>query len=185
MCSRSAAEEHEHVAEPSDVQRSGSTARVVLAVALVALIGLIIFVQRPAGDIAPAATPVPAESAQPEEAPDTRPSGPTTPPFTGEVPVATDKDFCAEFRRVDDLQRQYASGEVDEEALRESAQALVATGVPAGLSLPARSGYYTLIGGLYDFVGLGLDPSAVGAPDAFIATGEEAFATYLAQSCGL
>ena len=86
---------------------------------------------------------------------------------------------------MDDLQRKHAKGDVDEKALRESARALVDTGVPARLSLPARSGYYTLIGGLYDFVGLGLDPAAVGAPDEFIATGEAAFATYLAQSCPL
>ncbi|NYE35339.1 hypothetical protein F4692_000443 [Nocardioides cavernae] len=179
------------MAEPSGAQRSASSARAVLAVAVVAIVGLIVFVQRPAGDTAPAATPDPSDTsdtsgfAQPDEVPDGQPSGPTTPPFTGKVAVPTDEEFCAEFRRVDDLQRTYSRGRADTDDLREAAQALVETGVPAAVSLPARSGYYTLIGGLYDFVGLGLDPAAVGAPDAFVATGEEAFAAYLTQSCGL
>ncbi len=174
------------MAEPSDVERSGSMARAGLAVALATLVGLIVFVQRPAGDTgAPAGPSAAGSTATEDPASDSRPSGPTTPPFTGEVPVASDAEFCAEFRTVDEVQRQYARGKVDRATVRRAARALVATGVPAELSLPARSGYYILIGGLYDFVGLGLDPAAVGAPDAFIASGGEAFETYLTQACRL
>jgi hypothetical protein len=154
--------------------------RVVLAAAVLVLIGLVVFVQRPAGDTAPAA-PEPAASTQ--ETPAATPSGPETPDFTGEPAVATDAEFCAEFRGLEELQGQYVEGEADEDDLQEAAQGLVDTGVPAGLSLPARSGYYTLIGGLYDFVGLGLDPAAVGAPDVPVAGGDEAFAAWLDQSC--
>lgn len=146
--------------------------RVLLAAAVLVLIGLVVFVQRPAGDSEPV-----------DQEPAAAPSGPETPAFTGEPAVATDAEFCAGFRGLEELQGQYVDGEVDEDALRESAQALVDTGVPAGLSLPARSGYYTLIGGLYDFVGLGLDPAAVGAPDVPVAGGDGAFTAWLDQSC--
>jgi hypothetical protein len=154
--------------------------RALLAAAVVVLIGLVVLVQRPAGDTAPA-DPAPAASTQ--GATPTAPSGPETPEFTGEPAVATDAEFCAEFRGLEKLQGRYVAGDVDEDALRESAQALVDAGVPAGLSLSARSGYYTLIGGLYDFVGLGLDPAAVGAPDVPVAGGDEAFTAWLDQSC--
>lgn len=154
--------------------------RVLLAAAVVVLIGLVVLVQRPAGDTDPAG-PQPAASTQ--ETTPAAPSGPETPEFTGEPSVATDAKFCAEFRGLEELQGQYVAGDVDDDALRESAIALVDTGVPAGLSLSARSGYYTLIGGLYDFVGLGLDPAAVGAPDVPVAGGDEAFTAWLDQSC--
>lgn len=154
--------------------------RALLAAAVVVLIGLVVLVQRPAGDGDPA-DPQPAASTQ--ETTTAAPSGPETPAFTGEPSVATDAEFCAELRGLEGLQGQYVAGDVDEDTLREAAQALVDTGVPAGVSLPARSGYYTLIGGLYDFVGLGLDPAAVGAPDVPVAGGDEAFTAWLDQAC--
>lgn len=150
--------------------------RVLLAAVVLVLVALVVLVQRPVGDTAPAD---PAPAAEPAAVP----SGPETPEVTGEPTVATDARFCADFRGLEELQGRYVDGDVDEDALREAARALVDTGVPSGLSLPARSGYYTLIGGLYDFVGLGLDPAAVGAPDDPVAGGDEAFAAWLDQSC--
>jgi hypothetical protein len=161
--------------------RTRISPQALLATAVVVLVGLVVLVQRPAGDRDDPAAPAPAASTQ--ETTPAAPSGPETPEFTGTPVVASVAEFCADFRGLEDLQGQYVAGDVDEDALRESAQALVDTGVPADLSLPARSGYYTLIGGLYDFVGLGLDPAAVGAPDEVIAGGDEALTAWLARSC--
>lgn len=172
------------MAEPADRHRAWSSSRAGLAVGVLALVGLIVFVQRPAGDTGATEAPSPAGAVDTGAATtDSTPSGPPTPAFTGEVPVATDRKFCAEFRELAELQGQFVDGDVDEDTLREAARSLVDTGVPAAMSLPARSGYYTLIGGLYDYVGLGLDPAAVGAPAEPVATGDDAFTTYLQQSC--
>ena len=67
--------------------------------------------------------------------------------------------------------------------LEAYASALVAQGVPDTMSLPARSGYFTLIDGVYDSIGLELDPGAVGAPAAPVEGGDAAFSQYLTQFC--
>ncbi|TGN62833.1 hypothetical protein EXE59_01875 [Nocardioides eburneiflavus] len=148
--------------KPADRVRSSSTSRVVLALGVLALVALIVLVQRPAGD---AGTDEPAASER------------------GAPVVASDEEFCAGFRALADSQAQFVAGSSDEAALAESADALVDTGVPAGMSLPARSGYYTLIGSVYDSVGLDLEHEAVGAPADPVDGGDAAFSAYLQQSC--
>ncbi len=71
----------------------------------------------------------------------------------------------------------------DPAPLRAAADDLVAAGVPQGMSLVARSGYDTLLGGVYDSIGLELDPAAIGAPAAPVTGGDAAFSAYLAQFC--
>lgn len=142
--------------------------RLVLAVAVLALVALIVFVQRPAGD---------DTSGEPTATPESTTSERAAPA------VANDEDFCASFRALAESQAQFAAGSADEAALEESADALVDTGVPAGMSLPARSGYYTLIGSVYESIGLALEPEAVGATAESVDGGDAAFTMYLQQSC--
>jgi hypothetical protein len=156
------------VATPADRLRSSSASRAVLAVGVLALVALIVFVQRPAGD---------SGTDEPAGTPEETTSAPAAPA------VASDEKFCAGFRALAESQAQLVAGAVDEAALEESADALVETGVPAGMSLPARSGYYTLIGSVYDSIGLDLEPEAVGAPAESVDGGDAAFSAYLQQSC--
>lgn len=146
-----------------------TTPRIVLAVGVLALVGLIVFVQRPAGDAEPGSTP----TSTPEATTSARPA----------PAVASDEDFCAGFRALAESQAQFVAGSADETALEESADELVDTGVPTGMSLPARSGYYALIGSVYDSIGLDLEPEAVGATAESVAGGDAAFSAYLQQSC--
>lgn len=161
------------MATPADRLRSTSTSRVVLALGVLALVALVVLVQRPAGDAGtdgPPATPEPT----------------TSEPSTSErgaPAVASDEEFCDGFRALADSQAQFVAGSSDEAALAESADALVDTGVPAGMSLPARSGYHTLIGSVYDSIGLDVGPEAVGAPADPVDGGDAAFSAYLQQSC--
>jgi hypothetical protein len=157
------------VATPADRLRSSSTSRVVLAVGVLALVALIVLVQRPAGD---------SGTDEPARATEEATSSPAAAPA-----VASDEKFCAAFRALAESQAQFVAGAVDEAALEESADALVETGVPAGMSLPARSGYHTLIGSVYDSIGLDLEPGAVGAPAESVDGGDAAFSAYLQQSC--
>jgi hypothetical protein len=150
-----------------------TTPRLVLAAGVLALVALIVLVQRPAGDAEPDSTPTATPTATPEETTEER-AAPA---------VASDEEFCDGFRALADSQAQFVAGSSDEAALAESADALVDTGVPAGMSLPARSGYYTLIGSVYDSVGLDLGPEAVGAPADPVDGGDAAFSAYLQQSC--
>lgn len=146
-----------------------TTPRVVLAIGVLALVALIVLVQRPAGD------PQPDDTST--RAPEETTSAPAAPA------VASDEDFCAGFRALAQSQAEFAAGSADEATLEESADALVDTGVPAGMSLPARSGYYTLIGSVYDSIGLDLAPEAVGATAESVDGGDAAFSAYLQQSC--
>ena len=156
-----------------DRARSWPTSRLLLAIGVLALVGLIVFVQRPAGD-----TGVDGRVDTP--APDGTPTSTAAPAAPA---VADDEDFCAGFRALADGQAQYVSGSADEAALQEAADALVATGVPAGMSLPARSGYFGLISSVYDSIGLDLEPAAVGATTESVEGGDAAFSAYLQQSC--
>lgn len=98
---------------------------------------------------------------------------------------ATDEEFCAGFRLLAESQGQFVSDGGDEggDRLRAAADSLVATGVPDAMSLPARSGYYTLMSGVYDTIGLELAPGAVGAPGEPVDGGDAAFSSYLGQYC--
>jgi hypothetical protein len=145
-------------------------ARVLLALGVLALVGLVVFVQRPAGDTGP-------------DEPTAAPTSESTTSERAAPAVASDEDFCAAFRALAESQALYAAGSADEAALEDSADALVDTGVPAGMSLPARSGYHTLIGSVYESIGLTLEPEAVGATTESVAGGDAAFSTYLQQSC--
>ena len=150
-----------------------TTPRIVLAAGVLALVALIVLVQRPAGD---------ADTDEPPAAPEPTTSEPTTSERAAPA-VASAEEFCDGFRALADSQAQFVAGSTDEAALADSADALVDTGVPAAMSLPARSGYYTLIGSVYDSVGLDLGPEAVGAPADPVDGGDAAFSAYLQQSC--
>ena len=51
------------------------------------------------------------------------------------------------------------------------------------MSIPARSGYYTVISGVYDSIDDDLAPAAVGAPDEPVDGADAAFSSYLRQFC--
>lgn len=100
-------------------------------------------------------------------------------------PTATDEDFCAGFRLVAERQGVFVgtADETSRRALEEAADDLVVGGVPASMSLPARSGYFTLLSGVYGSIDRGLAPAAVGAPEEPVVDGDAAFSAYLAESC--
>ncbi|GAA1451199.1 hypothetical protein GCM10009641_85210 [Mycobacterium cookii] len=137
---------------------------------LLAVAGLVVFVARPTDSPppTPAADP-PGSSAQPPAAP----------------AQASDEDFCGGFRRLAESQALHVSqGEsADPDQLRESADALVGIGVPESMSIAARSGYYTVISGVYESVDDDLAPAAVGAPDEPLDGADAAFSSYLAEFC--
>lgn len=142
----------------------------VLGAVLLIITVLIIFVLRPNGS--PSTGGTPEDAAPADVATSTSPSS------------TTDEEFCAEFRRLAESQGQFVSGgSVGEEQLKESADALIGVGIPVNMSLPARSGYFTLVGGVYDSIGLDLDPGVVGAPAAPFEGGDAAFSRYLTQYC--
>lgn len=144
---------------------------VVLAVALVMWL-------RPAGSDDDARAGVAPTATDSSEAPPSASSA--TPPAT-----TSDEAFCDGFRRLAEVQGEFvATGDGGDPApLRAAADDLVAAGVPQGMSLVARSGYDTLLGGVYDSIGLELDPAAIGAPAAPVTGGDAAFSAYLAQFC--
>lgn len=111
----------------------------------------------------------------------------TTPSSTEAVapPTATDEEFCAGFRVVAERQGLFVGteDETSRRALEEAADDLVVGGVPAGMSLPARSGYFTLLNGIYGSIGRNLAPAAVGAPEDAAPDGDAAFSAYLAEYC--
>lgn len=109
-------------------------------------------------------------------------SAPTT---SAPIPPTSEEAFCAAFRRLAATQGEYAAmpDERAGELLREAVDDLVAGGVPATMTLPARGGYHTVVEGIYASLGLSLERSAVGAPDEPVAGEDAAFASYLAQFC--
>lgn len=119
----------------------------------------------------------------------TAPSATTSPsptaPSVSPPARATDEEFCAEFRLLAESQGRFVSSGDDAatDRLRASADSLVATGVPDAMSLPARSGYYALISGVYDSIGLVLAPEAVGAPGEPVEGGDAAFSSYMGRYC--
>lgn len=109
------------------------------------------------------------------------------PPSTAfsEPVVASEEEFCGQFRRLAAAQGEYAAApdERASELLRDAADQMVATGIPATMTLPARSGYFTVLDGVYRSLGLSLDPAAVGALDEPVDAADAAFSSYLTQYC--
>lgn len=103
---------------------------------------------------------------------------------SGPPKEATDEEFCAEFVRLAQGQAQFVSeGEANPDELERSADALLAAGVPANMSLSARSGFFTLLAGVYETLGMSLAPEAVGAAPAPVEGSDAAFAAYLGAYC--
>lgn len=122
-----------------------------------------------------------------EDQASSRQSG-TDPATSTSVPSpdrASEEEFCAEFRRLAAAQSEFtiAPDQRGSELLREAADRLVGVGVPETMTLPARSGYFTLVEGIYQSLGLTLDPAAVGALDEPVDGGDRAFSSYLVQYC--
>lgn len=151
-----------------------------LRAALLVVVVLVLFVLRPTGSPGPSGSEEDVAPADVQTTSGTPADGqPSDPPRT-----ATDEEFCAEFVRMAESQGQFVSGGAGGAAqLEDAADALVGVGVPANMSLPARDGYFTLIGGVYDSIGLELAREAVGAPPTAVDRGDAAFSAYLAQYC--
>jgi hypothetical protein len=150
---------------------SGARPSYALGLALVVVVAVAVFFLRPGGDSS-------------DPAPSGGDSASAAPSASGPPPVATDEEFCSEFRLLAESQGTFvSSGETDPGPLRDAADALVAVGVPESMSLPARAGYYTLIDGVYDSIGDSLDPAAVGAPGKAVNGGDAAFSAYLTEFC--
>lgn len=143
---------------------------VVLLVLLMLGVLAAVLLARPGEDDAPApSTPTPAD-------PPTSVAPPATP---------SEEEFCAGFRKLAATQSAYAAAPDQRavELLRQAADDLIALGVPKTMSLPARGGYHTVVGGIYDSIGLSLERSAVGALEETDPNEDPAFSSYLAQFC--
>lgn len=167
---------------PKSSVRSGDRLHsYALGAAIVVVAVLILFVLRPTTDArtggAPGASEDPADVDAGSVAPvEVQASGPPK--------EATDEEFCAEFVRLAEGQAQFVGeGETNPDQLERAADALLAAGVPANMSLSARNGYFTLLAGVYETLGMGLAPEAVGAVPAPIDGSDAAFATYLGAYC--
>lgn len=139
--------------------------RVVAAIAAVAVL-VLVFVLRPGDD---------AEDAP---APD---EGPST-----SAAVVTDEEFCVGWKELAVAQGGFAADpDGGADALRVAADDLLALGVPEQMSPLARAGYLRVMDGVYESLGLRLDPARVeGAGGGEPLEGADAaFAGYLAESC--
>lgn len=128
----------------------------------------------------------PDDETSSNDAPAPSPSTSTSASASAPEPtVASEEAFCAEFRRLAAMQSEYvaAPDQRATELLREAADRLLDVGVPRTMTLPARSGYYTVLEGVYQSIGLSLDPAAVGALDEPPAGSDAAFSSYLSQYC--
>lgn len=79
--------------------------------------------------------------------------------------------------------RRAGEGKARPDRLERLADDLLAEGVPAAMSLPARTGYYEVIAGAYDSIGLQLPPEAVGSSSAPVEGANAAFTGYLDEYC--
>ncbi|GAA5124524.1 hypothetical protein GCM10023339_46120 [Alloalcanivorax gelatiniphagus] len=152
----------------------------VLGAALVVVALMVLLVPRPGGDEGPSGTAQDGASAAGE------PTGSAAPQVqtTGAPREATDEAFCEQFVAMANVQGEFISnGETRPDLLEQAADDLVAVGVPASMSLPARTGYFNVISGVYDSIGLGLAPAAVGAAPAPVEGSDVAFTAYLDQYC--
>ena len=150
---------------------------VLLALAALARV----FLVRPAPDDGdPGRAPTP----QAPTSPSASPSLPDLPP-PGARPPSTEA-FCGEFRNLADAQAFYTSDPDQRRTeLVAAADRLVRLGVPREMGDAARGGYYALIRGIYESVGLALPPRAVpGAlPGEQVEGADQAFSAYLTRYC--
>lgn len=129
---------------------AATPARFGFGLVLLAVLGVILFL-RPGAD-----------------APDD-PAAEPSPPANGVLPSATpatppsEEAFCQRYRMLASAQGQYAAqpDERGAELLREAADDLLATGVPDSMQVPARTGYFVEISGIYATLGEALDRRAV------------------------
>ncbi|GAA5108493.1 hypothetical protein GCM10023339_07600 [Alloalcanivorax gelatiniphagus] len=152
----------------------------LLGAALVVVTLLVLFVPRPgdegeqdpsgaAPDVAPPEEPAPSPRPQVE--------------ITGPPRESTAEAFCTGFFAMVDEGRRAGEGKARPARLERLADELLAAGVPAAMSLPARTGYYEVISGAYDSLGLELPPEAVGSAPAPLEGANAAFTSYLDQNC--
>ncbi|GAA4815015.1 hypothetical protein ACFQ0K_06815 [Nocardioides caeni] len=142
--------------------------RLDLLVLLLAVLGAVLFLA-PGGD-----------RAEPAPAPDSE-AGPADAPATPSGPAPSEEAFCSAYRDLAAAQGQYVA-QMDErgaELLRETADELVALGVPDSMSVLARTGFRLELSGIYGSIGLALDPTAV--PGALTEDGD---GTSLSGSAG-
>jgi hypothetical protein len=151
----------------------------LLGAALVVAVLLVLFVLGPSGERGPSGT-------APDAASDRASGGPeenaATVPATVPPRQATDEEFCARFVAMANSEAQFLS---DGEAttLQRSLDDLIAVGVPANMSLPARTGYFRLISSVYETIDLTLAPEAVGAVSTPVEGADPAFSDYLNRYC--
>jgi hypothetical protein len=150
----------------------------VLGAVLVVAVLLVLFVLGPSGEDGPSGT------APDAVAPGDRTTSvvPEEVQTTGPPRRATDEEFCDEFVAMANSEAQFLSdGEAEE--LQRAADDLIAVGVPANMSLPARTGYFRLISSVYETIDLTLAPEAVGAVSSSVEGADPAFSAYLNRYC--
>lgn len=141
---------------PARHATGGQSVRIGLGVLLVAVLGVVLLLRPGSGG----AGRQPPESAA-------SPTGvlPTATPAT----APSEEAFCQGYRRLAAAQGQYAAQPdgPGAELLRGAADDLLAIGVPDSMQVPARTGYFVEISGIYASLGTALDRRAVpGAGEA-------------------
>jgi hypothetical protein len=152
----------------------------VLGAALVVVALVVLLVPRPGED------PESSSTAQDVAVPGAGDSAaaPEQVQTTGAPRQATDEAFCSEFVAMANSQGDFVSGgETEPELLEQAADDLIAVGVPEAMSLPARTGYYAIISGVYDSIGMELSREAVGAAPTAVEGADAAFTAYLDANC--
>lgn len=124
--------------------------RVGFGLVLLAVLGVLLFLRPGAGG-----PDVPAAGPSPSGAGLLPSVTPATPP--------TEEAFCESYRMLAASQGQYLAQPDERGAtlLRTAAENLLATGVPDSMQVPARTGYFVEISGVYATLGERLDRRAV------------------------
>lgn len=149
----------------------------LLGAALLVVAAVVLLVPRPGGGGPPGSAP---DMTPPEE---TTPAARAQVETTGAPRQATDEAFCAGLFAMVEEGRRAGEGRSRPDRLERLADELLSIGVPAAMSLPARTGYYQVIWGAYDSIGLELSPEAVGAASAPVEGANAAFTAYLDRNC--
>lgn len=162
--------------EQQPVERhSSAPVRAGLAALLLAVLALVLLV-RPGG----------AEQTDAGPAEDGSSPSAVVPSATPSVPPG-EESFCREYRRMAAARSEYDVNpdEGGYDILRESADRLLATGVPRSMSITALGGLHRELTDVYTTLGLTLDPDAVpGAAEASGLEGaDEDFGAYLRDFC--
>ncbi|WP_210649242.1 hypothetical protein [Nocardioides sp. SYSU D00065] len=152
----------------------------VLGAALVVVTVCVLFVFRPGGERSPSP---PAQDSASSDAQASR-RAPAQLEATEPPRRATEKAFCDAFVAMVKSEGQApGTRETRTDRLERLANDLVAVGVPASMSLPARTGYFEVMSDVYEHIGLELAPEAVGAASLSLEGAEAAFTAYLDQNC--